>query len=113
MPPKVLITAHGRGARDSWRALLELAPHLGSDWILIGGQMVAVYAAGQPDAMTRETTDADIVIDLRVSSKGFDMLGAWYVGVVLESELWNADVVKRGDPFEQFRRGRIAAQHPS
>ena len=48
-----------------WAAIAELASYLTADqWVLIGGQMVALHlrlAGAQP---TRTTTDIDIVADI-------------------------------------------------
>ncbi len=72
MQHKLLVSVQARAARASWKALLEVAPQLGKNWVLVGGQMVTVHAAEQPDSMLRETTDADIVMDLRMQADGLD-----------------------------------------
>ncbi len=57
-------------AHASWEALLEVAPHLGDDWVLIGGQMTLLHTLGNPSAAPRATTDIDLVVDLRVRPDG-------------------------------------------
>ena len=55
-----------------WAALAELASHLTAEqWVLIGGQMVALHlhlAGAQP---TRTTTDIDIVADILTAQSSY------------------------------------------
>ena len=54
----------------SWRALIELAPALGKDWLLIGGQMVFLHEVERQARDLRPTDDVDLVVDLRVDPRG-------------------------------------------
>ena len=54
----------------SWRALIELAPALGNDWLLIGGQMVFLHEVERQARDLRPTDDVDVVVDLRVDPRG-------------------------------------------
>ena len=65
MQHKRLKVPRSIAARASCEALLEVAPSFGKDWVLIGGLMVAIHASGHTLTMERETTDADIVADVR------------------------------------------------
>ena len=68
------VTLHGlphqQGA--AWDVLLDMAPHLGTGWTLIGGQMVALHQAerqppGMP-ALLRMSSDIDVVINIRADN---------------------------------------------
>ena len=59
----------GRQA-ESWSALVELAPHLGDNWLLVGGQMVFVHEVRRNAREVRPTDDIDVVVDLRVEPGG-------------------------------------------
>ncbi len=54
------------GQAESWRALIEIAPHLGHHWLLIGGQMVFLYEVERESTDVRPTNDIDLVVDLRI-----------------------------------------------
>ena len=59
----------------AWTALMELAPDLGTDWTLIGGQMVFLHQAERHSGAAlsmRPTTDLDVVVNLRARSGGTD-----------------------------------------
>lgn len=61
----------------AWSALIELAPHLGTKWTLIGGQMVFLHQAGrhlQLPVASRWSTDLDLAVNLRASSGELDRL---------------------------------------
>ncbi len=52
----------------AWTALMLLAPDLGTQWTLIGGQMVLLHQAerqGRSTSGMRLTTDLDVVVNLR------------------------------------------------
>ncbi len=51
---------------DSWLAFIEIAPSLGANHLLIGGQMVLLHEVERGSAQTRPTDDIDVIIDLRV-----------------------------------------------
>ena len=51
------------GQAESWRALIEIAPHLGRHWLLIGGQMVFLHEVEHESTDTRPTNDIDLRID--------------------------------------------------
>ena len=46
--------------------LLELAPDLGEECLLVGGQMVFLHEVDRGADDTRPTADVDLVVDLRV-----------------------------------------------
>jgi hypothetical protein len=58
------------GQKDSWHALIEIAPHLGDHWLLIGGQMVFLHEVEREASDVRPTNDIDLVVDLRVEPTG-------------------------------------------
>ncbi len=51
---------------ESWSAYLELAPDLGEECLLVGGQMVFLHEVERGADDTRPTADVDLVVDLRV-----------------------------------------------
>lgn len=54
---------------EMWRLILRLAARLRDDqWALIGGQMVALYAAGHDRAFPRVTSDVDVLANMEVLS---------------------------------------------
>ncbi len=67
VPPVELPQMTGLQAQ-AWTALVQLAPELGTQWTLIGGQMVYLHQAErQLHSFTplRWTTDLDVVVNLR------------------------------------------------
>ncbi len=59
-----------RGQSESWAALLELAPTLGDNWLLVGGQMVFLHEVERQATEVRPTIDIDVVVDLRAEPDG-------------------------------------------
>ena len=53
--------------RESWRALIELAPNLGAHWLLIGGQMVFLHEVERGVSDMRPTDDVDLGLEQFVS----------------------------------------------
>lgn len=53
------------GQAESWAALIELAPNLTDNWLLIGGQMVFLHEVERHAIDVRPTIDVDVVVDLR------------------------------------------------
>ncbi|MGY6658590.1 hypothetical protein ACXIZN_41175 [Amycolatopsis sp. TRM77291] len=50
----------------AWHAVLDLDEHLGTPWVLVGGQMVALWCAQAAVDVFRPTEDADVVLDVWV-----------------------------------------------
>lgn len=69
-PPLVQLPALAGGQAESWAVLAELAPKLGEDWLLIGGQMVFLHEFERGASDVRPTNDADVVVDLRGEPRG-------------------------------------------
>ena len=62
-------------ARENWHALIDMAPHLGDGWALIGGQMALLYRLGTlAPGPLRETTDVDLIVDIRADPSGLDRI---------------------------------------
>lgn len=59
-----------RGQADSWAALVELAPVLGDNWLLVGGQMVFLHEVERRSTDIRPTDDVDVVVNLRAEPAG-------------------------------------------
>lgn len=55
---------------ESWAALLDVAPSLGQNWLLVGGQMVLLHEVERRSSQVRPTDDVDVVVDLRVEPAG-------------------------------------------
>ena len=52
--------------RETWLAIGELVGLIGNDeWMVVGGQMVAIHAAQSGVTPARPTTDGDLVVDVR------------------------------------------------
>ncbi len=58
------------GQAESWSALVELAPALGDNWLLVGGQMVFLHEVERCATDVRPTDDVDVVVDLRAEPAG-------------------------------------------
>ena len=59
----------------AWTALLQIAPHLGTQWTLVGGQMVFLHQTERQmrvGADLRWTTDLDVVVNLRTHPTELD-----------------------------------------
>ncbi len=50
----------------AWHAVLDLDEHLDTPWVLVGGQMVALWCAQAEVNVFRPTEDADVVLDVWV-----------------------------------------------
>lgn len=73
------VTVRPQGGLQSaaWSALIELAPHLGIEWTLIGGQMVFLHQAErqlQSPIAPRWSTDLDLAINLRAKPGELDRI---------------------------------------
>jgi hypothetical protein len=61
------LTAPGR---ETWLAIGELVRLIGNDeWVVVGGQMVAIHAARFGVTSPRPTTDGDLVVDVRAHGR--------------------------------------------
>ncbi|MBL6927098.1 MAG: nucleotidyl transferase AbiEii/AbiGii toxin family protein [Acidimicrobiia bacterium] len=74
LPPMV------EGQAESWKALLEVAPSMGHDWILVGGQMVLLHCANRKHTGMRPTTDVDIVVDIRSPEQSLTRVNQLLIG---------------------------------
>ncbi len=84
----------------AWHALLDLAPKLGDNWTVIGGQMVLMHQAersvlANPETEIRFSVDLDLVFDTRTRSRA----------------LANAHNVLRAAGFEQDMPNRQGTAH--
>jgi hypothetical protein len=61
---------------QAWRLLFEI-DSLGVEWVLIGGQMVALLAAEQDVQLPRVTLDADVLVDVRATPGGVQRVCSW------------------------------------
>jgi len=68
--PVVQLPPLAGGQADSWAALVELAPVLGDNWLLIGGQMVFLHEVERRSTDIRPTDDVDVVVNLRAQPDG-------------------------------------------
>lgn len=66
----IVLPALTGGQAESWAALIELAPSLGDNWALVGGQMVLLHEVERNSPQTRPTDDLDVVVDLRADPGG-------------------------------------------
>ena len=75
----------------AWEALLDLAPALGNNWTLIGGQMVLLHQAergalARPETEARFSVDLDVVIDARAKPRALSHANALLVSAGFEQD---------------------------
>jgi len=68
--PLVVLPPLLGGQAESWAALVELAPALEVNWLLVGGQMVFLHEVERGANEVRPTDDVDVVVDLRAEPEG-------------------------------------------
>ena len=88
------------GQAESWRSLIEIAPLLGQNWLLIGGQMVFLHEAECQSTDVRPTNDVDLVVDLRVEPKALDHTHNVLIEAAFEQDLPSPEGVAH-----RYRRG--------
>ena len=88
------------GQADSWRALVEIAPSLGDNWLLVGGQMVFLHEIDRHSSETRATYDIDVVVNLRVDPGGLDRINR----VLVDAEFVQ-DLPSPAGVAHRYRRG--------
>lgn len=89
--PAIRLPELSGGQRASWQAFVEIAPRLGSAWLLVGGQMVLLHEIERGTGGTRPTDDVDVVIDLRVNPPGLTLVHAVLTRCGFEQAAPNAD----------------------
>lgn len=93
---------------EAWQLLFQLEG-LGVEWVLIGGQMVALLAAEHDARLPRATDDADVLVDVRASPRGTERISRWLLGCGLDFEGIGADGI--GHRFSRTaadgRAGRV------
>lgn len=60
-----------------WTFLAELADAFPGQWALVGGQMVLLHGLEAGELPDRETTDADVLVDIRVAHRGTVQVSRW------------------------------------
>ena len=75
----------------AWEALLDLAPALGNNWTLIGGQMVLLHQAergalARPETEARFSVDLDVVIDARAKPRALSHANALLISAGFEQD---------------------------
>ena len=88
------------GQAESWRALIEIAPQLGRNWLLIGGQMVFLHEVERESTDIRPTNDIDLVVDLRIDPA---VLGLTHT--VLARAGFSQDLPSPEGVAHRYRRG--------
>ena len=88
------------GQAESWRALIEIAPHLGRHWLLIGGQMVFLHEVERESTDTRPTNDIDLVVDLRIDPTALE-----HTHTVLAGAGFSQDLPSPEGVAHRYRRG--------
>ncbi len=78
--PAVQLPPLAGGQADSWAALVELAPVLGDNWLLVGGQMVFLHEVERRSTDIRPTDDVDVVVNLRAQPDGLARIHEALVG---------------------------------
>lgn len=88
------------GQADSWAALIELAPTLGDNWLLVGGQMVFLHEVERRATDVRPTDDVDVVVNLRAEPGGLAR-----VHDTLVSSQFSQDAPSPDGAAHRYRRG--------
>jgi hypothetical protein len=78
---------------ESWHALIDLVPSLGTNWLLVGGQMVYLHEVERRSGDLRPTDDIDVVIDLRVDLNGLTRINVALVAAGFAQDLPSPDGV--------------------
>ena len=99
LPPVVLPPLLG-GQAESWKALVDLAPAFGDNWLLVGGQMVFLHEVERGAADVRPTDDVDVVVDLRAEPAGLARIHA-----SLSSASFSQDDPGPDGTAHRYRRG--------
>ncbi|CAN5557060.1 hypothetical protein BH10ACT2_BH10ACT2_25340 [soil metagenome] len=86
-PVVIRLPALAGGQAESWRALIEIAPHLGRHWLLIGGQMVLLHEVERESTDTRPTNDIDLVVDLRIDPAALEHTHSVLAGTGFSQDL--------------------------
>lgn len=100
-PPDIHLPPLVGAQSDSWAALLGIAPSLGPNWLLVGGQMVLLHEVERRAVQTRPTDDVDVVVDLRVAPSGLATVRDALTGGGFTQDGPDPDGVAH-----RFRRGR-------
>ena len=88
------------GQAESWAALVEVAPALGDNWLLVGGQMVFLHELERRATDVRPTDDVDVVVDLRAEPAALARIHA-----VLVSASFVQDDPSPDGAAHRYRRG--------
>lgn len=99
LPLVILPPLYGAQA-DSWAALIELAPELGGNWMLVGGQMVFLHVLERHGVEARPTNDIDVVVDLRAEPSGL-----YRIDRTLRRAAFDQDQPTPEGPAHRCRRG--------
>ena len=89
------------GQADSWAALVELAPVLGENWLLVGGQMVFLHEVERRSTDVRPTDDVDVVVNLRAEPAGLSRVHEALLGADFLQDPPSPD-----GAAHRYRRGR-------
>lgn len=60
-----------------WRFLGDLSDAFPGQWALVGGQMVLLHGLEHGEVPERETTDADVLIDVRAERRAIARMSLW------------------------------------
>ena len=98
--PVVQLPPLAGGQAESWAALVELAPVLGDNWLLVGGQMVFLHEVERRSTDIRPTDDVDVVANLRAEPAGLARIHEVLVGADFSQDPPSPD-----GAAHRFRRG--------
>lgn len=98
--PVVQLPPLAGGQADSWAALVELAPALGDNWLLVGGQMVFLHEVERRSTDIRPTDDVDVVVNLRAEPAGLARIHEALVGAEFSQDPPSPD-----GAAHRYRRG--------
>jgi len=71
---------------DIWELLDRLEREMPGTWVLVGGLMVLLHGLEAGELPVRETTDADVLVNVRLRPNGTYDLSSWLLGAGLAFE---------------------------
>jgi hypothetical protein len=86
---------------ESWSAFVELAPDLGEECLLVGGQMVFLHEVERDADDSRPTADVDLVVDLRLRPTALQQVNS----VLVDADFDQLDPNANGIAHRYTRRG--------
>lgn len=88
--------------RDIWLSLLEIAANRNDGWTLVGAQMTALHGYERDRVPSRVSTDADVLVDCRITPTGVGEFSRY-----LEDSGYELEGVSAEGIGHRFRRDHV------